>query len=83
MLHEEGASTDSTGTLVFSIAVITSLKGSRTSPEKLNPVQDELQPGDNLFRSLTKNCVNDVVSALQRRDKVFGEWHGQILQLRG
>ena len=37
ILHEEGASTDRTGTLVFSMAVMTSLKGSRTSPEKLKP----------------------------------------------
>ena len=37
ILHEEGASTERTGTLVFSMAVMTSLKGSRTSPEKLKP----------------------------------------------
>ena len=37
ILHEEGASTERTGTLVFSMAAITSLKGSRTSPEKLKP----------------------------------------------
>ena len=37
ILQEEGASTERTGTLVFSMAVMTSLKGSRTSPEKLKP----------------------------------------------
>ena len=37
ILHDDGASTDSTGTLVVSIAMIGSLNGSRTSPEKLNP----------------------------------------------
>jgi len=37
MLHEEGASTDKIGTFVFSIALMTSRKGSRTSPWKLKP----------------------------------------------
>ena len=37
MLHDDGASTESTGTLLSSIAMIGSLKGSRTSPEKLKP----------------------------------------------
>ena len=37
MLHDDGASTDNTGTLLVSIAMIGSLKGSRTSPEKLKP----------------------------------------------
>ena len=41
ILHEEGASTERTGTLVFSMAAITSLKGSRTSPEKLKPEKYE------------------------------------------
>lgn len=43
ILHEEGASTERTGTLVFSMAVMTSLKGSRTSPEKLKPVEGKSQ----------------------------------------
>ena len=42
MLHDEGASTDSTGTLVFSMAEMTSLNGSRTSPEKLKPAKSEI-----------------------------------------
>ena len=37
ILHDEGASTESTGTPVFSIAPMTVLNGSRTSPEKLKP----------------------------------------------
>lgn len=43
MLHDDGASTDSTGTLVSSMAMIGSLKGSRTSPEKLKPGQCEFR----------------------------------------
>ena len=43
MLHDEGASTDSTGTLVVSIAMIGSLNGSRTSPEKLKPREREFR----------------------------------------
>lgn len=41
MLHEDGASTANTGTLLVSMAMIGSLKGSRTSPEKLKPAQRE------------------------------------------
>lgn len=37
MFHEEGASTDVTGSLVSSSALITAGNGSRTSPEKLKP----------------------------------------------
>ena len=37
ILHDDGASTESTGVLVVSMAIIGSLKGSRTSPEKLKP----------------------------------------------
>jgi len=38
MFHDDGASTEVTGRLVFSKAWMTAGKGSRTSPEKLNPV---------------------------------------------
>lgn len=38
ILHEEGASTEVTGSFVSSRAWMTALKGSRTSPEKLKPV---------------------------------------------
>ena len=43
MLHDDGASTDNTGTLLVSIAIIESLKGFRTSPEKLKPMRREFQ----------------------------------------
>jgi len=38
MFHEDGASTEVTGTVVLSKASITGENGSRTSPEKLKPV---------------------------------------------
>ena len=38
IFQDDGASTDSTGTSVLSSAEITVLNGSRTSPEKLNPI---------------------------------------------
>lgn len=37
ILHDDGASTESTGTCVLSSAAMTLRKGSRTSPEKLKP----------------------------------------------
>lgn len=38
MFHDEGASTEVTGSFVSSRALITAGKGSRTSPVKENPV---------------------------------------------
>lgn len=37
ILHEDGASTEVTGSFVSSSALMTAGKGSRTSPEKLKP----------------------------------------------
>lgn len=37
MFHDDGASTEVTGSCVCSIASMTAGNGSRTSPEKLNP----------------------------------------------
>lgn len=41
ILHEEGASTAVTGTLLFSRAVMTAANGSLTSPEKLKPEKSQ------------------------------------------
>ena len=41
MFQDDGASTDVTGSLVSSMALITAGNGSRTSPEKLKPASDE------------------------------------------
>ena len=38
MFQDDGASTDVTGSLVFSSASMTEGNGSRTSPEKLKPI---------------------------------------------
>lgn len=66
MLHEEGASTDSTGTLVLSSAVITFLKGSRTSPEKLNP-ENEYQYGTlkTWYDHRTEDSIHNMISGTQ------------------
>lgn len=41
MFQDDGASTEVTGSLVCSMALITAGKGSRTSPEKLKPTNNE------------------------------------------
>ena len=42
IFHEDGASTEVTGTEVLSNASITAGNGSRTSPEKLKPVINKM-----------------------------------------
>lgn len=81
MLQDDGASTDSTGTLVSSIAMIGSLKGSRTSPEKLKP--DEREFGDEYwsFGSNTEYGVHHMVCSLQGLSEVVGKWDVQVFQL--
>lgn len=81
ILHDDGASTDSTGTLVVSIAMIGSLKGSRTSPEKLNPGEREFRDGSWSFTGNTEDGVYYMICSLQGAIKIFGKWHVQILQL--
>ncbi len=39
IFHDEGASTEVTGTVVSSRALMTAGKGSRTSPEKEKPLE--------------------------------------------
>jgi hypothetical protein len=41
MFHDEGASTDVTGSLVSSRALMTAGNGSRTSPENEKPVKKD------------------------------------------
>lgn len=82
MLHDDGASTDSTGTLVVSIAIIGSLKGSRTSPEKLNPKKCQCRDGCWSFHGNTKDGVHHMICCLQRAIEVLCERHIQVLQLR-
>ena len=82
ILHDEGASTDSMGTLVVSMAMIAPLKGSRTSPEKLNPKKCECRDSYWSVSGSTENGVHDVIRSLQRAIEVLGEWHVEVLQLR-
>lgn len=83
MLHDDGASTDSTGTLVVSIAMIGSLKGSRTSPEKLKPEECEFQDGDWSVNGNTEDGVYHMICSLQRAIEVLSKLYIQILQLGG
>ena len=79
ILHDDGASTESTGTLLFSIAMIGSLKGSRTSPEKLKPEgQCKFGDGKMFFSGSTKNSVHNVICSLQRFMEIFSEWHVEV-----
>ena len=82
MLHEDGASTASTGTLLVSIAIIGSLKGSRTSPEKLKPEQRKFRNGDRNSGDNTEDGVHNMICSLQRSFKILGEGHVQIFKLR-
>lgn len=81
MLHEDGASTDSTGTLVSSMAIMGSLNGSRTSPEKLKPGQREYDDGYQSYAGNTEYGVHHMICSLQRLSEVFSKWHIQIFQL--
>ena len=80
ILHDEGASTERTGTLVFSMAAITSLKGSRTSPEKLKPEKCKYGTNDGPG-TITKYCIHNMIRGFQRVLKVLSKWDIQILQL--
>lgn len=60
MLHEEGASTDKTGTFVVSMAEMTLLNGSRTSPEKLKP--DDLLAGLNKGANENEESIPNIES---------------------
>lgn len=81
MLHDDGASTASTGTLVVSIAMIGSLKGSRTSPEKLKPEECEIRDGYWSVDGNTEDGVYHMIRSLQRAIEVLSKWHVQIFQL--
>ena len=78
MLHEDGASTASTGTSLVSIAMIGSLKGSRTSPEKLKPEQRKFGNGDRNSGGNTEDGVHNMICSLQRSIKILSERHVQI-----
>jgi hypothetical protein len=67
MFQDDGASTARTGIFVSRKAAITPGKGSRTSPEKLNPTtkfQLELELEDPYQTLLTKDGIHDVVALL-------------------
>ena len=82
ILHDDGASTESTGTLLSSIAMMGSLKGSRTSPEKLKP-EGQCKFGDEKmsFSDNTENSVHNVICSFQGSIEVLSEWHIEVFQL--
>ena len=82
ILHDDGASTESIGTLLVSMATIVSLKGSRTSPEKLKPEEREFRKDYSKLIGSTKNGIYYIICSLQRAVKVLSEWNIQVLQLR-
>ena len=82
ILHDDGASTESTGTLLVSRATIGSLKGSRTSPEKLKPKEREFRDEYLELIGSTENSIYYVICSLQRAVKVLGKLNIQVLQLR-
>lgn len=86
--HDDGASTEVTGTLVSSIAWITAGKGSRTSPEKLKPWNKIIRPGS--LRNLgirgegagcgpTEDGVDDMIGRLERGREVIDKGDVEVL----
>ena len=62
--------------------MIGSLKGSRTSPEKLKPKgQCKFGNGKTSYSGITEYSVHNVICSLQRFIKVLSEWHVKIFQL--
>lgn len=61
--------------------MIGSLKGSRTSPEKLNPEKREWQYENLSFEGNTENGIDHMIRVFQRAIEVFSERHIQILEL--
>lgn len=67
------------------MALMTAGKGSRTSPEKLKPANDEHTTATRhtIMRRPTKDCVDYVVGGLDSYLKIVGERHLEVLQLLG
>ena len=62
--------------------MIGSLKGSRTSPEKLKP-KGQCKFGDVIvsFSGNTENSVYNMICSLQGFIEVLSEWHVEVFQL--
>ena len=62
--------------------MIGSLKGSRTSPEKLKPEgQRKFGDGKMSFSGSTENSVHNVICNLQGLIEVLSKWHVKVFQL--
>ena len=62
IFHDEGASTDVTGSLVSSKLAMTAGKGSRTSPEKENPIHQYIS--QKLWRGSIKGDIPNIASTM-------------------
>lgn len=81
--HEDGASTEVTGTLDFANASMTGPNGSLTSPVKLNPdilVSGTLGSTTSVFLH-TKYCIYHMICLFYGRMKVFYEGYIQAPKL--
>lgn len=69
IFHEEGASTEVTGTVLISKASMTAENGSLTSPEKLNPGSNtQMHVWENRdWQWLTEYGINNMISFLYGR----------------
>ena len=78
--HEDGASTEVTGILVSSRAWMTAGKGSRTSPEKLNPINALALSHDIAQEACvqTENGIHNVVSRRQSGGEVVNKGYFEI-----
>lgn len=75
IFQDEGASTAVTGSFVSSMALMTAGNGSRTSPEKLKPANDEWDAitAEAWILGQTEDCINYVVRGIDRPWEIFGE----------
>lgn len=85
IFQDDGASTEVIGSLVSSIVLMTAGKGSRTSPEKLNPTIDEYATtAHNKGQGQpTEHGIDDVVGRFDGCWEILGEGQLEVLQLFG
>lgn len=83
MSHDDGASTDVTGTFVSSRARITAGNGSRTSPEKLKPYKMvSVRPCRHNIAQ-TKDSIDDMIIGSQRFGEIVDKRDVEIFELFG
>jgi hypothetical protein len=87
MSHDEGASTDVTGTLASAMALMTAGNGSRTSPEKLKPGVGVSVRVDNVASEdgdvPTEDGIHHVICGLQGLWEVVDKGNFEVFELFG